>query len=286
MDPMEDFSFKPITEGLGFHRKKSEPNESVKLSRVTPEPIGNNPVHRVAPKPESQFSKPTSKIESQLLKNPLPKRDNLSVAPTVSSVTPVAPTPPSAKPSKDVIDEIVKNFKKPNESFVDEKSKITSAPKVIINPIRPELDDSAQALPWMVTAFFIDAMLVVALSVSALLATLVMTDADLTLMIDKNLLDQDLWVSFLGIGITMIFSYMSLSRLMMGASIGEMVFEVQLGTTEQRQDMGYNFRVLMRSFLAIMSGLLVIPLFSLIMRQDYLGDLCGLRLYKVKRRGK
>lgn len=286
MDPMEDFSFKPITEGLGFHRKKSELNESMKASRVTPEPVRNNPVNRVTPKPESPISKPIAKSDSQLLKNPLPKRENISTPPAVSSVAPVAPTTPSAKPSKDVIDEIVKNFKKPNESFVDEKSKITAAPKVIINPIRPDLYESTQPLPWMVTAFFIDAMLVVALSVSALLATLVMTDADLTLMIDKNLLNQDLWISFLGIGITMIFSYMSLSRLMMGASIGEMVFEVQLGTTEQRQDITYNFRVLMRSFLALISGLLVIPLFSLIMRQDYLGDLCGLRLYKVKRRGK
>ena len=34
MDPFEEFEFKPLTEGLGFHKKKANP--------VKPEPAAND----------------------------------------------------------------------------------------------------------------------------------------------------------------------------------------------------------------------------------------------------
>jgi hypothetical protein len=59
-----------------------------------------------------------------------------------------------------------------------------------------------------------------------------------------------------------------------------------VGTSEQQKEPTYNLKIMMRSALAIVSGLVIVPVFSMLVRQDYLGDLCGLRIYKKTRRGK
>lgn len=264
MESMEDFSFKPITDGLGFHRKKVELKDQMKAAKVVHEAIGRS----VPIKPKS---------EAPMLKTPLPKKEMATTTPTP------APTAFPSKPSKDVIDEIVRNFKKPNEKFVEDAP--SSTPKVIINPTKPQIDEASNPLPWMISAFFVDSMLVVALVLSSLLATLMVTDADLMQLFANN--PEDWWLrsTIPAIFIVMTFAYMTMSRILMGASIGEIVFDVHLGTEAQRQNVGYSLRVILRSTLAIVSGLVVLPFFSLLLKQDYLGDLSGLRLYPKKRRG-
>jgi hypothetical protein len=261
MEPIEEFSFKPINEGLGFHRKKAEGlinhRKTVKTTAEVPPPL-------------PQTSKTSS--ESQVLKTPLPKRQT-ELKPASNPVT----------PSKDVIDELVKTFKKPNETFIEETPVV--APKVIINPVRPQIDEASEPLAWMFSPFFVDAMLVLAMILSGLLITLMVTGADLIKVLQDSAFDLELLASFPAIIGGMGFSYMVLSRIFLGASVGEMIFDVKLGTTQQRQSGTYSLQVLARSFLMLLTGVFVLPMLSMLTREDYLGSFSGLRIYRKKRRG-
>lgn len=253
MDPIDEFNFKPITDGLGFHRKKVELKDHMKAAKVVQDAIGKN----IPPKPRGDVP---------VLKTPLPRKEN-------------TPAAPSNTPSKDVIDELVRNFKKPHETFIED----STTPKVIINPVKPQIAVESYPLPWMMSPFFVDAMLVVALMLSCLLATLLITKADLLILIMQSSTDFEFWLTFPAIGLGMSFIYMTLTRLFLGASLGEMVFDLQLGSSEQQKNLQYNFQVALRSLLAIGTGLFFLPLISLIMRKDYLGTLSGLRLFRSKR---
>jgi hypothetical protein len=131
--------------------------------------------------------------------------------------------------------------------------------------------------------FLIDAMLVMALILSALMAVLLITKIDLLMMLVQNSSDFELWLTFPAIGMVMIFTYMSLTRMLLGCSLGEMVFDIQLGTREQKSHFSYNFLVMGRTLLAMLTAFIFLPLVSLAMRKDYLGQLCGLRLFRRKK---
>lgn len=262
MDPMEDFTFKPLTEGLGFHKKKKEAAEKKAAD-------DKNFLGASSGKPmRSEVVAFKTKTESSAsLKSPLPKKEVLS-SPTVES------------PSKEVIDELVKSFKKSKDIAIAESAK---GPQVIINPVQPQVDEAAFPLPWMVSPFLIDAMLVLALILSALMAVLLITKIDLLMVMIQNSSDVELWLTFPAIALVMVFTYMSLSRIFLGSSLGEMIFDIQLGTEDQQNRLSYGFLVMGRTLLSMATGMLPLSLGSLALRKDYLGNLCGLKLFPRKK---
>lgn len=274
MDPIEEFDFKPITDGLGFHRKKVELKDQMKASRVVQETY----IKPIPPKP---------KAESPVLKSPLPRKE---MSGSLNSNT-----KGTATPSRDVIDELVKSFKRPQETFIEDPTPNTNksnlnkpiqAPQAGATVSKTTALNPAKTLvplPWMMSPFFIDSMLVVAMVLTCLLSTLLVTQADLLALINGAGGDVQFWLTFPAMGAGMSFTYMTLTRLFLGASLGELVFDIQLGTEEQRGQLQYGFQVALRSGLAVLTGLIPLPLVSMIVQKDYLGTLSGLRLYPKKR---
>lgn len=254
MEPVDEFDFKPITEGLGFHRKQVDLKNQMKAAKVVSETLG---------KPTPTKAKPAGAT----LKSPLPRKE----AEPSSSPQPMTP-------SKDVIDELVRSFKKPAESFIEE----TKTPQVIIKPTNPQKIEGTDPLPWMLSPFFVDAMLVVAIMLSCLLVTLLVTKADLLLILIQSPSDINFKLVFVAMVSGMSFVYMTMARILLGASIGEMVFDIQLGTLSQRNQFLYGIQVLWRSLLAILTGFILLPLLSMIFRKDILGTLSGLKLFRRK----
>lgn len=255
----EDLDFKPLTEGLGFHRKKGEVKADGKFSSLMTQ--------------ERDLKNSERRGQEPLLKSPLPRKED-ATRQTGQSSSPG--TQPKGVPSPDVIDELVRSFQRPKETFIEDKK----TPQVIIKPVSPQTTEERPPLPWMLSPFFVDAMLVVALFLSCLLATLLITEADLLAVILKSSSDWEFWMTFPLMGGGMLFIYMTLSRILLGASLGEIVFDVQLGTQEQRCSLKYSFQVLWRSFLALATGVILLPLLSLMFRKDFLGTWSGLRLYR------
>lgn len=254
MDSMEEFNFKPINEGLGFHRKKVELKEEMKSAKVAKEVFPKTP----PPRPQEN---------AQRLNTPLP-----------SKIVPRAP-------SKDIIDQVARSFKKPNETFIEKEAPPTIEPfiKVEENLAKAKKTISREAQPWMISPFFVDAILVLALGLTCLLITLLVTRADLVKLIATAQGDYGFWLTFPVLGLGMVFIYMTLTRLFLGASLGELVFDLQIGTDEERSAPHYAFQVVFRTLLAILSGLFVLPLLSLMAKNDYLGQITGLKLYLKKR---
>jgi len=267
MDPLDEFAFKPLTEGLGFHKKKKGSNSAAEMTK-----LASGAGHTPSTSPNKNNSNNIkNKGEAHLLKSPLPKKE-------------ILPNSTGEVASKEVIDELVRNFKKSKSStgssaLPEEASK----PQVIINPVMPQIDEESYPLPWMVSPFLIDAMLVMALVLSSLMAVLLITKIDLLLMLVQSSSDIELWMTFPAIAVAMIMAYMSLTRILFGSTLGELVFDVQLGTKEQQSRSTYYLLVIGRTAISIVTGLVLLPAFSLIFRKDYLGQWSGLKLFRRKK---
>ena len=79
-------------------------------------------------------------------------------------------------------------------------------------------------------------------------------------------------------GITWI--YMVASRVFMGFTPGEWVFDQRLGLPEALGTNSYALKAVARSTMVIATGGIVFPLLSLIFNRDLLGRLIGLELVK------
>lgn len=79
-----------------------------------------------------------------------------------------------------------------------------------------------------------------------------------------------------------IWSYLIFMRAFMGASIGEWACDLRLGQPVQRFKLSYLFKVTVRTTVIVVSGIIFIPLLSLILSRDLAGDICGLRIYSLQ----
>lgn len=77
--------------------------------------------------------------------------------------------------------------------------------------------------------------------------------------------------------------YFITTRYFLGATLGELTCHIQLGTEKQRsQRSWYLIKVISRETLMVLTGLFVLPLISLFIARDFVGDFLGIRLYSLK----
>ncbi|MBC7458777.1 MAG: RDD family protein [Bdellovibrionaceae bacterium] len=79
-----------------------------------------------------------------------------------------------------------------------------------------------------------------------------------------------------------IWAYLIFMRAFMGASIGEWACDLRLGQPLQRFKISYLFKVILRTTIIVVSGIIFIPILSLILSRDLAGDICGLRIYSLE----
>ena len=137
MDPFEEFEFKPLTEGLGFHKKKGPAQKASDLDssfEVT--------------KPVSKNKKSTdglSLLEEETvdpLRPPLPRK----------SSTPMSPEPETS-PSSSAVDEILKTLQKNRRlDFENKTANKVTAPAAKVEEFKPDV--------WNFSSAFLDGMLV------------------------------------------------------------------------------------------------------------------------------
>lgn len=75
--------------------------------------------------------------------------------------------------------------------------------------------------------------------------------------------------------------YMIMMRVFMGASLGEWSCQLRLGQPVQRIKPTYVLRVVARTSLLVLTGVITFPILSLIFNRDILGDITGIRLYSL-----
>lgn len=77
------------------------------------------------------------------------------------------------------------------------------------------------------------------------------------------------------------WSYLIMMRIFMGASLGEWSCQLRLGQPVQRIRTSYALRVAARTTLILLTGIITMPLLSLLLKRDLAGDITGIKIYSL-----
>jgi hypothetical protein len=301
MDPFEEFEFKPLTDGLGFHKKKS---------------IG----HKINKEEETFTSKKFIKdqglslldeVNVNPLSTPLPRK---KINPGLGKI----PLNQNAESNFEVnhdnspanaVDDILKTLQKNRRFNIEEESHGTKnisnsvTTSTIVNSVRPLQQTSAfksatkttvkstelltpkakeafKALSWTFESSLLDAMLITAASILCMIILLVITKTDLI----GNLTHPDenglIYLSTLGMFAVVSFIYLSVNRIFLGYTPGEWAFDERIGTPGDLNSKSYSLKIIARSALVVLTGFILLPIISLIFRNDIAGQITGARIMR------
>jgi len=274
-DPFEEFEFKPLTEGLGFHSqgKKATPKAEVKMdskveSRIDSKPDLKFEARREERRQEKSFvddlldlsTLETGKLDQPLLRTPLLKR------PSAGSEIP-APTP--TQPTK--VDEVLKGLQKHNWDFQE-----TGAAR---KSLKAQPEFAFRPSGYDVSAVVLDTMLVIAAFLGSLIILLMVTKVDLIAAVSTASTEL-LLVAFGSLIASICWIYLTVNRLFLGSTPGEWVFDQRLGPADAQGTARFAWKAILRATLILATGLVFFPLFSILLRRDLLGRWMGLELHQ------
>lgn len=259
MDPFEEFEFKPLTEGLGFHKKKA----------ATAQKGADFDSSFEVTKPGKSLNQTgLSLIEEEAvdpLRPPLPRK---SASPAMPAVE------PETSPSSSAVDEILKTLQKNRRLDFETKS----AAK-IQQQAAPKADEYKPDV-WNFSSGLLDGMLVIAASLLCMIVVLMITKADLI----ANLANPDesgmIYLATFSLLASVSFIYLLVNRMFLGATPGEWAFEQRIGQPAEITTAMYSVRVFARSILVIATGFVVLPILSAILNRDLAGEITGAKLVK------
>lgn len=257
MDPFEEFEFKPLTDGLGFHKKKTT---GAAKDEAQTETFSKNRMM-------DQGLELIEESSVDPLRPPLPRKNR-------NSSTQIQPTPGATEVGGDgsaAVDEILKTLQKNRRlDFDNSKQKISQT----------AVKEEYKKATWSFSAAMLDGMLVVASSLLCMIILLVITKVDLI----GNLTNPDsqgmIYLATWSLFAMVSFAYLTVNRLFMGCTPGEWAFDQRVGQPAELNKASYSLRVVARSFLVIVTGFIVFPLLSTVLGQDLAGSITGARLYK------
>lgn len=258
MDPFEEFEFKPLTDGLGFHKKKSA---TPAKDNMKTDPFAKNL--------KNQGLELIDETATDPLRPPLPRKKNTPVQPLPT--TPGALTEVGGDGST-AVDEILKTLQKNRRLDFDTKPQK-------ISPATPAKEEY-KTTTFSFSAAMLDGMLIIAASLLCMIVLLVITKVDLI----GNLSNPDsqgmIYLATASLFATVSFIYLTLNRMYLGWTPGEWAFDQRIGKPEELNKAIFSLRIVARSLVVIFSGFVVLPLLSTLFNKDFAGILTGARLYK------
>ncbi len=257
MDPFEEFEFKPLTDGLGFHKKKSP----------TPEPTLNRKEARSEKQSYFLQDKGLDLIEDTAidpLRSPLPRKKH-------SSNPLILTTPPNKSSDASAVDEILKTLQN-NRRFeiANEKTKVLSGPR----------KETYKLSYWSFSAALLDGMLITAASLLCMIILLVITKVDLMSNFMRPDAEGMIYFATTSIFVLITSVYLLINRIFLGCTPGEWAFDQTLGKPEDVGTTNYSLRVVLRTVVTVLTGFVTLPLLSLLLQKDLSGQITGLCLYK------
>lgn len=126
---------------------------------------------------------------------------------------------------------------------------------------------------WSLVASTIDALLLIAMSCIFMMVFIKIIKTPITWGLLKD---------FAVIYIVASWLYMITMRFFIGSSIGEAACDIRLGKPQERMSPWYFSKVILRATLIVMTGVVVLPVLSLVCGKDLAGSLSGLKLFSLK----
>lgn len=264
MDPMDDFEFKPLSEGLGFHkRNKTGLNKDVNFA------MQSSSADFTTATPNKNYktaSMQPNQSKSDIMMPTLPRK---TTSPAVNT-----PLKKEAPQTNNAVDEILKTLKSRNLDFENNKKTL----KEIKNPkiIQPEFKEATAHF----SSAILDAMLVTASTLMCLIILLFVTKVDLFKIVfnpdNQGMVYLSLFSIFAGVN----FIYMVVNRVFAGFTPGEWAFDLRIGKPTEQEQGTYILRVMARTLLTMVTGFILLPIISAIIKTDIAGFLTGAQLYK------
>lgn len=260
MDPFEEFEFKPLTDGLGFHKKK----------QANPASQASEESFIATPRIKDQGLELIEESSTDPLRPPLPrKKAATTLPPTPGGLTEVGGDGASSA----AVDEILKTLQK-NRRLDFEKS--TAKQKFTGTATKEEFKKTTFSF----SAALLDGMLVVAASLLCMIILLVVTKVDLI----GNLTNPDsqgmIYLATFCLFAGVSFIYLTVNRIFIGCTPGEWAFDQRIGKPEELNKASYSLKVVARSLLVIATGFVVLPLLSVLFNKDITGSFTGAQLFK------
>lgn len=245
MNEQDEFQFRPLTEGLGFHRKSSETSG------------------------ETTFKKNvTSSVEVTTL---LPRKGMGNKTAFSSDLT--QKNSHTAVQTNNTVDEILKTLsQKKNLDFIDQKKFLNETQPLVYSPSSFDL-----------AAGLLDGMLITAATLLCLIILLVITRVDLFANLSHPDSQGLLYMSLVALIAGISWIYLVGNRIILGFTPGEWVFDQRLGKPEQLGSSDYSLKIAARATAVIATGFFLFPLFSILFNSDFLGKFLGVELMKQSR---
>ncbi len=299
MDPFEEFEIKPLTEGLGFHKKSVPLAEQVKSSGLMaaksaqipsfglqektatqsndtarPQVFADllkaleSPVGKERTKPKERPAERASERSSVSMTEPLPAPGTMKKRAAEMEVSrPEAPTFPTLNPRF--------NAPSPLNKAVENVGTRRGASD---SPMVRMLERAPVALP----SAILDGIVVFALSLVFMVALMTITGVDLASLVFRAGLDVPTKMAFFALLVSVLLMYVVVARSFFGRTLGEWTFDYQMGDDQQHKSAVYPLQVLLRSVFVVLSGIVLLPLLSAILQRDLLSPMTGLQLYRQR----
>lgn len=279
-DPFDEFEFKPLTSGLGFHKeststKASTPPVSSKVEFKSSHLTFDNQATTTA-----STSVNTTTPAGFNLNSPLPRAAYTDQSRAAAQTTTNTNTQRKASINVPTIedDSISKAQTAVNEILKNLNQKKQQEEALARNTRRTEWIAAVPSL----SAGFLDTMLIAAFFLLSLIAMLAITKIDLI----ANISNPDpqyliYWATLSLLGAIQIIYYVA-CRAFLGCTPGEWAFDQRCGNELQQASSTYVLRVAARSVINVATGFVLMTLISLVLRFDVLAAVTGTQIQKQK----
>lgn len=137
----------------------------------------------------------------------------------------------------------------------------------------PNKRKGLKLVAWMFTSVIVDILILIGISCLFLIAVSQIFKQSSIIPpfeIGLSIYTLSSWIYFVG------------ARVFVGATVGEWSCGLRVGQPYERQQAQYPFRIIARVILITFSGVLIIPLLSLIFKKDLAGHLTRAKLYSLQ----
>jgi hypothetical protein len=289
MDSVDDFEIKPLTDGLGFHKKASSLSEHVKRSGIiesqsaqvpgfAPGELLSKPFQSAPPPPQA-FADLLRALEKPQGPRTEPRP---APSPEVRIFQPL-PSPSNERPSQPELK--IPRPATPDFPALSRRPQATPLAQVVENvglkrgaadsPMRM-LESATVSIP----SALLDGIIIMALTLVFLMALMTITKVDIISLFVQQGISGAVKLALASLTAAIWMMYVVVARSFFGSTIGEWTFDLQIGDDRQQRQAVYPLKVFWRSVLVLATGIVVLPIFSMAVGRDLLAPLTGLQLYR------
>lgn len=135
---------------------------------------------------------------------------------------------------------------------------------------------------WSWVASTVDTLVLISASCAFLLMFSMIVNIPIGRLLRVASFNQSQFLLFFEVLLVLGWTYLVSVRSLLGFTLGEWACDLRLGQPHERLKSGYAFKVALRSTLILVTGVLPLPVLSLLLGKDLAGSLTGLRLFSLK----